>query len=52
MRGATCLVLGSVVRVVRRVFYLFRVPLRQGGSSYFYRPRKERITCSPRYLAT
>jgi hypothetical protein len=26
-------------------------PLRQGGSSSFYRPRKERITCAPRYLA-
>jgi hypothetical protein len=25
---------------------------RQGGSSSFYRPRKERITCAPRYLAT
>jgi hypothetical protein len=27
-------------------------PLRQGGSSSFYRPRRERITCMPRYLAT
>jgi hypothetical protein len=27
-------------------------PLRQGGSSSFYRPRRERITCVPRYLAT
>jgi hypothetical protein len=26
-------------------------PLRQGGSSSFYRPRRERITCMPRYLA-
>jgi hypothetical protein len=27
-------------------------PLRQGGSSSFYRPRRERITCMPCYLAT
>jgi hypothetical protein len=27
-------------------------PLRPGGSSSFYRPRRERITCMPRYLAT
>jgi hypothetical protein len=27
-------------------------PQRQGGSSSFYRPRKERFTCAPRYLAT
>jgi hypothetical protein len=27
-------------------------PLRQGGSPSFYRPRRERITCAPRYLAT
>jgi hypothetical protein len=26
--------------------------LRQGVSSSFYRPRRERITCVPRYLAT
>jgi hypothetical protein len=26
-------------------------PLRQGGSSSFYRPRKERITCAPRYFS-
>jgi hypothetical protein len=44
-------------RVVRLVsccvlcMCVFRVPLRQGGSSSFYRPRKERITCVPRYLA-
>jgi hypothetical protein len=24
-------------------------PLRQGGSSSFYRPRRERFTCVPRY---
>jgi hypothetical protein len=37
-----CILLGSVrVR-----------PLRQGGSSSFYRPRKERITCALRYSAT
>jgi hypothetical protein len=28
------------------------VPPRQGGSSPFYRSRRERITCTPRYLAT
>jgi hypothetical protein len=28
------------------------VPPRQGGSSSFYRSRRERITCAPRYLAT
>jgi hypothetical protein len=27
-------------------------PLRRGSSSPFYRPRRERITCMPRYLAT
>jgi hypothetical protein len=27
-------------------------PPRQGGSSPFYRSRRERITCAPRYLAT
>jgi hypothetical protein len=27
-------------------------PLRWGSSSSFYRPRRERITCMPRYLAT
>jgi hypothetical protein len=27
-------------------------PLRRGSSSSFYRPRRERITCMPRYLAT
>jgi hypothetical protein len=26
--------------------------LRRGSSSSFYRPRRERITCIPRYLAT
>jgi hypothetical protein len=30
----------------------FSCPLRQGGSSSFYRPRRERITCMARYLAT
>jgi hypothetical protein len=40
-----------VVLCVRRVF-LCLPPLRQGGSSPFYRPRRERITCMPRYLAT
>jgi hypothetical protein len=29
-----------------------RLPLRPGGSSSFYRSRRERITCAPRYLAT
>jgi hypothetical protein len=39
--------------VMCRVFVLLPVrPLRQGGSSPFYRPRRERITCMPRYLAT
>jgi hypothetical protein len=32
--------------------YLSVCPLRQGGSPSFYRPRRERITCVPRYLAT
>jgi hypothetical protein len=45
-----CILLGSVVRVVCCV--CVSRPLRQGGSSSFYRPRKERITCVPRYLAT
>jgi hypothetical protein len=27
-------------------------PLRRGSSSSFYRPRRERITCMPHYLAT
>jgi hypothetical protein len=27
-------------------------PPRQGGSPPFYRSRRERITCAPRYLAT
>jgi hypothetical protein len=27
-------------------------PLRRGSSSSFYKPRRERITCMPRYLAT
>jgi hypothetical protein len=35
---------------VSRVFSV--PPLRQGGSSPFYRSRRERITCAPRYLAT
>jgi hypothetical protein len=37
------------------VFYLppsVRVPCGRGGSSSFYRPRSERITCMPCYLAT
>jgi hypothetical protein len=46
-----------VVRLVSCWALLFAccvwfVPLRQGGSSSFYRSRKERITCAPRYLAT
>jgi hypothetical protein len=49
---AMCCVLACLSRVV-----LFRVcvsacPLRRGSSSSFYRPRRERITCMPRYLAT
>jgi hypothetical protein len=49
VRLVSCwILLGSVVRV-RRVLCC---PPRQGGSSSFYRPRKERITCAPRYLAT
>jgi hypothetical protein len=27
-------------------------PLRRGSSPSFYRPRRERITCMPHYLAT
>jgi hypothetical protein len=42
VRDATCLVLCSVRSS----------PPRQGGSSSFYRSRRERITCAPRYLAT
>jgi hypothetical protein len=43
-----------VLPFVCDLFVYLRVPppLRQGGSSSFYRPRKERITCAPRYLAT
>jgi hypothetical protein len=37
-------------RVVLCRVCVFR-PRRQGGSSSFYRPRRERITCVPRYLA-
>jgi hypothetical protein len=43
VRGAACLPLCCVC-----VF----LPPRQGGSSPFYRSRRERITCAPRYLAT
>jgi hypothetical protein len=31
---------------------LLSCPLRRGSSSSFYRPRRERITCMPHYLAT
>jgi hypothetical protein len=31
---------------------LFSCPLRRGSSSSFYRPRRERVACMPRYLAT
>jgi hypothetical protein len=34
------------------VCVLFFLSPRQGGSSPFYRSRRERITCAPRYLAT
>jgi hypothetical protein len=39
MRPVSCCVFSSIR------------PLWQGGSSPFYRPRRERITCMPRYLA-
>jgi hypothetical protein len=29
-----------------------RLPLRLGVRSPFYRPRGQRVTCTPRYLAT
>jgi hypothetical protein len=45
--ASCCILLGSVVHVVCCVR-----PLRQGGSPSFYRPRRERITCAPHYLAT
>jgi hypothetical protein len=32
-------------------FFFFFGPLRQVGSSSFYSPRREQITCAPRYLA-
>jgi hypothetical protein len=35
-----------------RVLFFCLVPLRRGSSSSFYRPRRERITCMPHYLAT
>jgi hypothetical protein len=38
--------------VVCRVLFFCLVPLRRGSSSSFYRPRRERITCMPHYLAT
>jgi hypothetical protein len=48
-----CVLVSSIVRVV---CCLSRVvlcrPLRQGGSTSFYRPRREQITCAPCYLAT
>jgi hypothetical protein len=44
-----CVVCLALCRV--SLFVVSR-PLRQGGSSSFYRPRRERITCMPRYLAT
>jgi hypothetical protein len=50
VRLVSCWALLFVCRVLRPCS-LVR-PLRQGGSSSFYRPRKERITCAPRYLAT
>jgi hypothetical protein len=41
-----------VVRSVSCCVAVLCCPLRQGGSSSFYRPRRERFTCMPRYLAT
>jgi hypothetical protein len=41
--------------VMCRVLLLFCLVLyylRRGSSSPFYRPRRERITCMPRYLVT
>jgi hypothetical protein len=41
-----------VVSVVVLPCVVLTCPLRRGSSSPFYRPRRERITCMPRYLAT
>jgi hypothetical protein len=38
--------------VSRCVVSVCRSPRGRGGSSPFYRSRRERITCAPRYLAT
>jgi hypothetical protein len=46
-RPVSCCAVSCVRRRVSSVR-----PLRQGGLSSFYRPRRERITCMPRYLAT
>jgi hypothetical protein len=45
-----CVVRPVSCRVVFRVLRL--CPLRRGSSSSFYRRRRERVTCVPRYLAT
>jgi hypothetical protein len=46
VRLVSCCVLLCVCCVRPSLF------LRQGGSSSFYRSRRERITCAPHYLAT
>jgi hypothetical protein len=48
VRPVSCCVVSSCSLFLR----FFSSLLRQGGSSSFYRPRRERITCAPRYLAT
>jgi hypothetical protein len=45
-------VLRCVVCLCVRCVCVLSRPPRQGGSFSFYRSRRERITCAPRYLAT
>jgi hypothetical protein len=46
------LVSSCVVSVFPSSFPSFSSPCGRGGSSPFYRSRREQITCAPRYLAT